>query len=78
MLFLDLSNANFQFGTEKLILKPYTIAKTLPTISKIKIIDKKKFAKIALNKNCKTFMIYITTLEVLIIISIYTLWAPQI
>lgn len=49
MLFLVLSNTNFQFGAKK--LKFYTVADALCTISWVKLISKRKFAKAALNEN---------------------------
>ncbi len=63
MLFLTLSNANFQFGTEKLIWRSYTAAETLPTTSWVKFIDKREFAKAALDKNFETFVPHIAALE---------------
>ncbi len=51
MLFLVFSNTNFQFGTEKLTWRSYTAAEALPTISWVKLIDKREFAKAALDKN---------------------------
>lgn len=63
MLFLFLNNANIRFGNEKLTLTSYTIVKILPTTSWIKLINKRKFTKIVLDKNSETFVIYIPTLE---------------
>lgn len=42
------------------------IAKALPTIKWIEFIEKKKFAKAALDKKSKTLMVYITSLEALL------------
>lgn len=64
MLFLFLTNANFQFSAGKLTWKPYNFAAVLPITSQMKLIDKKEFAKIALDKNLKTFVVYISALEV--------------
>lgn len=64
MSFLCLNNANIKFAKQSRILtyKSYIVIKALLT-SKIKFIDKKKFAKVAPDKNLKTFVIYITVLE---------------
>lgn len=51
MLFLTLSNPNILFVDQKLICKFYTIAKALPTTRRVRIIDIKKFAERALDKN---------------------------
>ena len=64
MPFLALNNANFEFGFKKLTWRSYTIAKALSTTSSVEFIDKRKFIKIALDKNSKTFVIYVATLEV--------------
>lgn len=51
MLFLTFSNANIEFTElEKLIWRFYTTAKALPTISRIELINQKKFIKAALDK----------------------------
>ncbi len=64
MLFLALSNADFQFGAEKRIWRSYTTAEALSTISRIKLIDKKEFAKAALNENSETFVVHVSALDV--------------
>lgn len=48
---------------EKLTWRSYITAEVLPIISMIQLIDKRKFAKVALNENLKTFVIYIIVLE---------------
>lgn len=47
--------------------KYYTIGKVLLTTKQINFIDKKKFAKAVLNKESKTFMIYVAALQTLLI-----------
>lgn len=47
----------------KYILRSYIIAGILPTTSWVKLIDKKEFTKIAMNKTSKIFVIYIAGLE---------------
>lgn len=37
--------------------------KTLPTINQVQLIDKYEFARVALDKNSETFVVYIATLE---------------
>ena len=76
MLFLSLNNANVKFAElEKLTWKTYIVTEALPTTSQVKLIGKKKFAKIALNKNSETFVVYISALEVM---AIYLSRAAQI
>ncbi len=47
MFFLALSNADFQFGAEKLTWRFYTVAITLPILSWVKLINKREFTKAA-------------------------------
>lgn len=61
MFFLIFSNANILFSNQKLIWRFYIVTKSLPTTKKIELIDKKKSAKIALNKNVEAFGLYITS-----------------
>ncbi len=67
MPFLDLSNANFQFGAEELTWRTYTVTEALPTSSRVELIDKKEFAKTALDQNSETFVMHVATLEATII-----------
>ncbi len=60
---LALSNANFQFGAEKLTWRSYIAAEALPTISWVELIDKREFARVALDKNSETFVVYVSALE---------------
>lgn len=64
MSFLSFNNINIQFGTERLIWRLYIIAKALPTTRRVKLIDKMRFARTALNKNSETFVVHITALDV--------------
>ena len=61
--FLTFSNANIQFAKKKLTWKSYIIAKALSTIKRIELINKKKFAKAALDKNVEVFVMHITSLS---------------
>lgn len=71
MAFLSLSNADVEFAKSgKLTSRSYDTIKALPTISAVKLIKKKEFAKVALDKNSDTFVVYIATLEIPIAIPI--------
>lgn len=65
ILFFSLSNANIQFNGKKLIQRLYTIAEALSTTRKIEIINKKDFAKIALDNHFETFLVHIAALKAL-------------
>ena len=60
MPFLTLSNANVQFVEKELIWRSYT---TISTIKWVELIDKKEFAKEALDENSETFVIYVASLS---------------
>lgn len=64
MLFLALSNANLQYSIEKLTWISYTIIEILSTTNRIKLINKKEFANLAPNKNSKTNVVYMITLDI--------------
>ena len=51
MPFLTLSNADIQFAEKELTWRSYTVAEALPTTKRVEIIDKKEFAKAALDEN---------------------------
>lgn len=78
ILFLVLNNINFQFGADKLTWKSYIITEALPTTCQVELIDKREIAKTALNKNSKTFIVHIATLEVLVEIPVHPLQVVQI
>ncbi len=67
MLFLALSNADSQFGAEKLTWRSYTTAKALPTTSRVELINKREFAKVALDENSETFVVHVATLKAMTI-----------
>lgn len=60
--FLTLNNTNIIFVERKLTWKSYIIAEVLPTIWQVKIIDKKKFTKVALDENVKASVVYMVLL----------------
>ncbi len=64
MPFLTFSNADFLFGTEKFTWRSYTIAEALPITSRVELIDKRKFAKVAMDENSETFVIDMSALDV--------------
>ena len=66
MLFLFFSNINIQFVVKALIQRFYIIEKALTTTQKIELINKKEFAKAALDEEFKTFVIYIVALVALL------------
>lgn len=58
--FLSLSNTDVKFAElEKLIWRSYTIAKALSTINWVKLTNEREFAKIAIDENSETFIVYI-------------------
>lgn len=65
MLFPAFSNANIEFTElRKLSLRFYTTAKALLTINRVELINKRKFAKAAVDKTLEIFVIHLLTLEV--------------
>ena len=58
--FLTLSNADVQFVEKKLTWRFYITSKALSTTKRIELIDKKEFAKVALNENFETFVVHVT------------------
>ncbi len=64
MPFLAFSNANFQFGAEKLIWRSYTAAEALLTTSRVEFMDKMEFAKAALYENLETFVVHVSALAI--------------
>ncbi len=64
MFFLSLSNADVEFTElEKLTWRLYTTTEALSTTSRVKLIDKREFAKAALDENSETFVIHVAVLE---------------
>ena len=61
MPFLIFSNANIQFVEKEFTWRSYSIAETLPTTKRVKLIDKKEFANATLNENSETFVVYVTS-----------------
>ena len=63
MPFLTLSNANIRFPKKKPTSRPYITKKALLTTRKIELINKKKFAKAALDENVETFVVHVSSLS---------------
>ena len=63
MSFLTLSNADVQFVEKKLIWRSYTTAEALPTTKWVEFINKKEFAKAALDEKSETFIIHMASLN---------------
>ena len=63
MPFLALSNADIQFPKKKLTWKSYTTIEALPNTKQVESIDKKEFAKAALDTESETFVMHVSALE---------------
>ena len=63
MPFLTFSNADIQFIEKEPTWKSYTAKEALPTTQRVELIDKKEFAKAALNENIKTFVVHVSFLS---------------
>ena len=63
MPFLALSNANIQFAEKELTWRSYTAAEALSTTKRVELIDKKEFAKAALDEESKTFVVHVAALK---------------
>ena len=79
ILFFIFSNANIQFVKKEIIWKRYIAIKALFITKKIKLINKKKFAVIALDADNKIFIMHIAVLNIKsIIIAVYLSQIAQI
>ena len=63
MHFLTLSNTDIQFTEKELVWGSYTVAEALPTTKQVELIDKKEFAKAALDEESETFVMHVAALE---------------
>ena len=63
MPFLTFSNADIQFAAKELTWRSYTTAEALPTTKRVELIDKKEFAKAALDEESETFVVHVAALE---------------
>lgn len=71
IFFLIFSNENIHFIKKKLIRRFYITIKTLLTIKKVQLINKKEITKIALDKNIEIFIIYINSISLDFKMTIY-------
>lgn len=72
ILFIFLSNTNIKIiKLSKLTQRSYSTIEILLISGWIEFIIKKKFTKTAMDENSEIFMIYVSTLKVLTMISIY-------
>ena len=78
MLFLSFSNADIQFTEKKLIWRSYTAKEAPLIIQRIELIDKKEFAKVALDENIETFVLHMSSLSLGSKMTIHLAWKPQI
>lgn len=65
ILFFIFSNVDIWFIKKELIWRSYTTTEALPTIKKVKLIDKKKFATAGIDKNSEIFIIHMIALDIL-------------
>ena len=63
MPFLTLSNADIQFAEKELTWRTYTTEDALPTTRRVELIDKKEFAKAALDENIKAFVVHVSSVS---------------
>ena len=61
--FLTFSNADIQFAKKELTWRTYTTKEALPTTCQVKPLDRKKFAKKALDENIRAFVVHIRSLR---------------
>ena len=71
MLFFTVSKANIWFAEQKLVWGTYTAVEALPTIKKVEMIEKRKFALVVLNADNNTFVVYVAALVEPTTLSIY-------
>ena len=61
MPFLIFNNADIKFAQKKLTWRSYTTAEALLIIKQVEIIDKKEFARAALDENLEAFVLHMTS-----------------
>ena len=61
MLFLTFSNTDVRFVEKELIWRSYTTTEALPTTKRVELINKNEFAKVVLDENSETFVVYIVS-----------------
>ena len=76
MPFLIFNNEEIQFIEKELTWRFYISEEAIPTTRWVELINKKKFAKLALDENIKVFVIHIASFTSKILI--YSAWKAQI
>lgn len=72
MPFLSLSNTDIEFAEGgKFTWRFYTTTEALFTTSRVELINKQEFAKVALDENSKIFVVHIAVLGISIAMPIY-------
>lgn len=69
IFFLTLNNTDIQFAEKRLTNRSYTTAKVLSMTKQVELINKKKFAKVALNENSEIFVTYVIFLALILVYS---------
>ena len=59
MFFLKISKTDVAFDKKTLMWKSYTIKNVLPIIKQVQLVDPKKFVKVALDTDSKTFVMHV-------------------
>lgn len=77
MLFFTLSYINIYFAEKNPAQRTYSLAEILLIMRKLKLINKKKFAKTVLDNNIKAFLIHVSSLNLKLMI-IYLAQKAQI
>ena len=78
MTFFTLSNADIQFAKKELIWRSYTAVEALPITKWVELINKKEFAKAALDEASETFVVHIAALEALLRLARMTIHPSQV
>ena len=63
ILFLTVSDADIDFLGRELRWRTYTTKEALPTTKRIELLEKKKFAAVALDPEYETYVVYVTSLS---------------
>ena len=61
---MTLSNADVSFSERKVTCNAYTATEALSTFKWVELMDKKKFAKAALDEGSEIFVVHVVALEV--------------
>ena len=69
--FLTFNNADIQFAEKELTWRSYTAKEALPIIQRVELIDKKEFAKVALDEYIKASVMHMSSLSLRSKMTIY-------